>query len=354
MSAGTMRLALRETHAAFGAQAGERRGWEVPLTYGDPGQEYAALRESAAAFDLSWRSRVLVTGGDALDVLRGALAGHPEELEEGRAGRFAMLDEGGNIADLVLVARTGGAAYLVTGEPERREALLRRLEGAVGEEYDARVEDRTATTCSIGLAGPAAAARMAAFVAEALPGRLGAMHCAAFEFHGFRALAIRTSDTGEDGFVLVLAPAVASHLLGTLRSAGVALAGWEALETARVEACIPAWEPDLSPGLSPAEADLDVLLGIDGGREGRMLAAFLLEGPPVPAGTAVRQQDGRQVGEVRSCLAAMGLHATAGLAIIEATVAFPGAELEAGGSRLLVAAKPLYRRRTTEGTAQRW
>lgn len=345
-----MRLALGDTHVAFGARMGARRGWEVPLGYGDLGQEYAALRESVVAFDASWRSRVMVTGGDAVEVLRGALAGHPEDLEEGRAGRFAMLDEAGDLADLVLVARTGGAAYLVSGEPERRGELLRRLGAAVGEGYEVRVEDRTAMTCAVALAGPAAAARTAEFVAEALPGRLAPLHCAAFEFHGFRALAIRTSDTGEDGFVLVLAPVVASHLLGTLRSAGIVLAGWEALESARVEACIPAWEPDLAPGLSPAEADLDVLLGIAGGREGRILAAFLLEGPPVSAGTPVRGSDGRQVGEVRSCVFAMGLNAAAGLAIIEAAAAFPGAELVAGGSRLSVAAKPLYRRRM-EGTA---
>lgn len=353
MSETVMRLALRDAHAAFGAVFGLRRGWEVPLHYGDPAAEYGALRGSAAAFDLSFRSRFMVTGPDAGEVVAAALAGHAGELEEGRAGRFALLDAEGNIADLVLAARTGGAAYLLSGEPERREALGAALAAAVGEGFDVRIDDRTATTCAVGLAGPAAAPAMARHVAEALPGRLGPLHCAAFEFHGFRALAVRASGTGEDGFELVLAPAVASHLLGTLRGAGIALAGWEALETARVEACIPAWAPDLEPGLSPAEADLDVLLGIPGGREGRILAAFLLEGDPVPPGTAVVDGEGRPVGEVRSCLRAGGLKATAGLAIIDAAAAYPGAALRAGGAQLLVAAKPLYRRRT-EGSSQRW
>jgi hypothetical protein len=47
MSGGVMWLALRETHAAFGATLGVRRGWEVPLAYGDPEGEYRALRENA-------------------------------------------------------------------------------------------------------------------------------------------------------------------------------------------------------------------------------------------------------------------------------------------------------------------
>ena len=148
MSDGVMRLALRETHVAFGATLGVRRDWEVPLAYGDAEGEYRALRESAAAFDRSARSRFLVTGPDALDVLRGALAGPVEELEEGRARRFAVLDGEGNIADLVLAARTGGAAYLVSGEPERRGVLGEKLREAIGDGFEVRVDDRTETTCT--------------------------------------------------------------------------------------------------------------------------------------------------------------------------------------------------------------
>ncbi len=352
MSTSAARLPLHPVHVAAGAAFGSLRGFELPLCYGEPEGEYRALRERAAVFERSHRSRVLVTGGDALEVVRGALVGPAGEIEEGRARRLLLLDGSGNIADVVLAARTGSAAYLLSGEPERRAVLLERLRAAVGDAFEVRVEDRTAMTVAIGIAGPAAGEVTARLVAEALPGRLGPLQCAAFEFHGFRALAVRASDTGEDGFELVLAPAVGEHLLGLLGAEGVAFAGAEALETARVEACIPAWEPDLAPGLSPAEADLDVLLGVPGGREGRILAAFLLEGAPVPAGTPVLKE-GRRVGEVRSCVTAWGLKGTAGLAIIDAAAAYPGAALEAAGARLLVAAKPLYRRRS-DGRVQPW
>jgi aminomethyltransferase len=294
----------------------------------------------------------MVTGPDALDVLRGALTGAVDGVDEGRARRVVLLDERGKIADLVLVARVGGVAYLVSGEPERRAVLVERLQASVRPDFEARLDDRTETTCALGVAGPGAAELVARFVAEGLPGRLGPLHCVAFEFHGFRALAVRTSGTGDDGFELVLAPAVASHLLGTLRAGGVALAGHQALEVARVESCIPAWEPDLAPGLSPAEADLDVLLGVPSGSQGRILSAFVLEGPPVRPGTAVTDAAGQTVGEVRSCVAAWGLKVTAGLAIMEAATAFPGAGFAAGGARLQVVAKPLFRRRTKENRQQ--
>jgi glycine cleavage system aminomethyltransferase T len=114
-------LALRDLHAAAGATFANYAGWSLPVSYGlGPPAEHQALRASAVLMDRSHRSRFLVTGTDALDVLNETFAGHVEDLEEGRAMRTARLDGAGQIDDLVLVARTGGIAYLVIGEPSQR------------------------------------------------------------------------------------------------------------------------------------------------------------------------------------------------------------------------------------------
>lgn len=338
-------LALREIHAAMGAVFTTAEGWAVPATYGDADLEYEALRSRAAVFDRSARSRILVTGTDAAELLGKVLAGHPEEIEEGRSRRTVALDADGCIRDLLLVSRTGGIAYFLSGEPGQRAETLQRLREAAPADFDVRIDDRTETTCLIGLAGPDAAQTAATHLSEALPGRLGALHCVAFEFHGFRGMAVRASDTGEDGFELLLAPAVAQHLLETLHTAGIAMAGRSALEAARVEACIPAFDADLAPGLSPAEADLDVLLDIPGGREGRLLSALLLDGEgPIAPGGSIKAQ-GARVGELRSSVRSPALNATAGLGIIEARHAYPGSSLMVAGIPAVVVAKPLYRRR---------
>ncbi|GMV86607.1 MAG: aminomethyltransferase [Dehalococcoidia bacterium] len=339
-------LALRDLHAASGAVFSTVSGWSVPMRYGDATAELAALRQGAAMFDRSSRSRFLVTGTDALEVLKAVFAGPVEELQEGRAMRAVALGPGGTIEDLALIARTGGIAYLVSGEPGRREATLARLRAAIEPNWDATVDDRTETTCLIGLAGPGAANVANEHLNEALPARLQALHCLAFEFHGFRGLAIRTSDTGEDGFEFMLAPAVAQHLVETLRAAGIPLAGQEALDIARVEACIPAFEPDLETGLSPAEAELDALLGIDGGPASRVLSAVLLEGPGVPATGTPLMAGGEPAGELRSCVRSPSLNATIGLGIIDSRHAFPGREILAGADRAVVVAKPFHRRRS--------
>jgi aminomethyltransferase len=338
-------LALREWHAAAGATFDVRTGWTLPMRYGDPSLEYAALRESTVVFDRSHRSRILVAGTDALDVLKSTFAGHLEELHEGRAMRTVALDADGNIRDLVLIARTGGIAYLVSGEAGQRFETFQRLNSAVSPDFDVRVDDRTETTCLLGIAGSAAGQVAIDHLSESLPARLKPMQCFTFEFHGFRALGIRTSDTSEDGFELMLAPAVAQHVLETLRAAGVQPAGHEALDAARIEACLPAFSPDLEPGLSAAEADLDALLEIDGGREGRILSALLVDSDAALMPGTSLAVNGERIGEIRSCVRSPGLNATIALGIIDVRHAFPGRQLDADGVRVTVVAKPFYRKR---------
>jgi aminomethyltransferase len=288
----------------------------------------------------------MVTGTDAVDVLDAVFAGHMRELEEGRAMRSVSIDAEGHIADLVLIARTGGISYLVSGEPSRRTDTRDRLEAAVAADFEARVDDRTETTCLLGIAGPGAAERVSAELSDALPARLQSLQCVAFEAHGFRALAVRTSDTGEDGFELVVAPAVGQHLLDTFAGEGIPVAGWQAQEIARVEACIPAYEPDLASGLTPAEADLDVLLDVPGGRSERTLAAVIIDGDALLApGTPIMAQ-GTAAGELRSCVRSLSLDATIGLAVIKQEAALPGGRLNISGLPLAVVSKPFLRRRS--------
>jgi aminomethyltransferase len=338
-------LALRDVHRAAGATFETRGEWSLPGHYGDPAAEHTAIREAAAILDRSHRSRFMVTGTDAHVVLGRVFAGHVDELEEGRAMRTVALDSRGLISDLVLIGRTGGIAYLVSGEPGQRAGTRSRIEDAADPGFDVRIDDRTETTCQLALTGPSAAEVAREHLSDALPRRLQPLHCLAFELHGFRSLVTRASDTGEDGFEFVLAPAVAQHVIAVLRAAGVPFAGHLAQEVARVETCIPAFAPDIETGLTPAEADLDVLLDVPGGMQARILSAILVDGDPVPSGTALKS-DGLVVGEVRSCLRAFTPAAAVGLAIVDAQHALPGATLDADGIPCTIVAKPFYRRRS--------
>lgn len=341
-------LALRDWHAAHEAILGERRGWSIPLHYGDWVAEHAALRQGVALIDRSNRSRILVSGTDALDVLKASFAGHIEDLEEGRSMRSVVVGDDGTIRDLALIARTGGISYFVMGEPDRRFQTLERMQAAIQPDWDARVDDRTETTCMLGIAGPGAAQAIQQALEESLPDGLQSLHVALFQFHGFRTLGMRTSDTGEDGFELMLAPAVMQHLLDTLLEMGARPIGFEAQEAARIEACIPGFDPDLSPGVSPAEADLDVLLDVPGGSESRILAGLLVDGDEIPdPGTPVNAGN-EAVGTVRSATFSPSLQSVVALALLDARSAIPGESVRIGDTKATIVAKPFLRRRTAQ------
>lgn len=342
---GVNRLALHAVHETLGATFALHGGWRLPETYGDPEDEYARLRSNAVAFDRSDRTRLLVSGTDAGAVLGAVFGAAAGELEEGRAVRAAALDDAGRIADLALVARTGGIAYIVMGEPGRGASTLAMLEAAVGEGYDVVIQDRTATTCLVGIAGPGAADAAARHVNDALPPRLPSMHAAPFEFHGYRALAVRTSALGEDGFEFMVAPPVAEHLLGLLEAGGIGPAGAAAQEIARIEAGVPAFTPDLETGLTPTEAGLGEALGLPPEEPPRLLSALLFEGFATPPVGAPALAEGQVVGELRSCARSFALDAAVGLAILNLDRSQPGTAISVGGERALVAQKPLYRRR---------
>lgn len=340
-------LALEQAHAAAGATFGAVEGWWLPMHYGDPAAEYRALRERAIVADRSHRSRIIVSGTDAAEALKAAFTGHPDELDEGRAMRAVAVGDQGAVTDLVLIARLGGIAYLVSGAASRRRQTLARLQAAAQPPLDVRIDDRTERTCTIVIAGPASAELVGRHLAAPLPSRLPPMHAATFEFHGFRASAVRTSDTGEDGFELMLAPEVARHVLEIL-GPSAALSGHVAIEAARVEGCIPSFVPDLEPGLTPAEADLDALLGIDGGKAERTLAAVIVDADaPLAAGTPVLFGPTPEVvGELRSCVRSFALDETIGLAVLNVQQAYPGTPLRAAsGETIAVTHKPFYRRR---------
>jgi glycine cleavage system aminomethyltransferase T len=111
-----------------------------------------------------------------------------------------------------------------------------------------------------------------------------------------------------------------------------------------VEACIPAFEPALEPGLTPRR--LTSTCCWDPGDQSSILAGAIFDSDtPVAAGTAV-SIDGRPAGQVRSCVRSPGLRATIALAVVDAARALPGTSLDAEGVAGTIVAKPFYRRRT--------
>jgi folate-binding Fe-S cluster repair protein YgfZ len=83
-------LALHEFHQGLNAQFTEVNGMEVVRDYGNEVAEITALHESAGVLDLSFRSRICLTGADRLRFLHGQVTNNVQNLGVG-GGCYAAL-----------------------------------------------------------------------------------------------------------------------------------------------------------------------------------------------------------------------------------------------------------------------
>ena len=90
-------LALHEFHAALRAQFTEVNGMEAVEHYGDWLAEYSALRNSVAVLDLSFRSRLVLTGADRVRLLNGQVTNNVKDLPVGDGCYAALVTNKGRM-----------------------------------------------------------------------------------------------------------------------------------------------------------------------------------------------------------------------------------------------------------------
>ena len=92
-----------EQEKIAGAVFAERFGVELPEHFGDPDEEYAAVREAVGLVDGSFRGLIELTGGDRLRWLNGQVTNDVKDLRAGEGTLAAVLNVKGHIlADLAV------------------------------------------------------------------------------------------------------------------------------------------------------------------------------------------------------------------------------------------------------------
>jgi tRNA-modifying protein YgfZ len=305
---------------------------------GSVSDEYAALRESAALVDLSYRKILRLSGKKAVEMLNAVLTN--QVPEEDRLGVYALLlnPKGRIQADLRVMK--SGEDVLITVEPEGA-AAAKELLGRYAPFYRVGLEDLSDASWGVlGLYGPRA-------------GDL--LETPDLAEHESAVVSLNGADLLAAGVAL---PVGGYDLLGPndaleaarnhLRERGAVAASLDAYETARIEASVPRFGSDITPENFPAEAGIleravSFEKGCYPGQEtvarmhyrghpNRELHRFVVEGtPPVPG--AEIAQSGRQAGWITSVaplpvdgkILALGyLHRNAD----------PRGELESGETRL--------------------
>lgn len=258
-------LALHEFHLGIGAAFSEVGSEEVVAHYSDPLREHAALRTSAGVLDLGFRGRVCLTGNDRARFLHGQVTNDIKQLQAGQGCYAALVTAKGKMeSDLNVYALQD--ELLLDFEPGLVEKISQRLEKYIVAD-DVQVVNVAPLYGLLSVQGPKAKTVVEALgifpelpakafqsvkIADATLGEIYLIQQSRV-FHGDA-----NKGAGFDLFVPVNSlGAVADKLIAAAKSCGGCACGWEALETARIEAGIPRFGADMDETNIPIECGIE-------------------------------------------------------------------------------------------------
>src|SRR5919107_3134663 len=88
---------LFSLHQANGATLAEYDGWSLPRHFGDPQEEYQAIRHSVGLLDLSNRAVLEFSGADRLSYLQGLISNDLRVPSSGEGIYAAFLSQQGKV-----------------------------------------------------------------------------------------------------------------------------------------------------------------------------------------------------------------------------------------------------------------
>jgi folate-binding protein YgfZ len=347
-----MMESLPERLSGDGARLFEYQGAAAARDFADAAAEYRAAREAAALFPLTWRGALRFVGPDRREWLHGQVTNDVRGLADGSWQHAAMLNAQGHMLTWMrlfalpdaLLADLPAAIVASTAETLDRYLIMEKVE----------IEDATGDLRLFSIQGPRAAevVQAAAGVdAAALGPRMLAISEGA---EGTPLITAPATWTGEPGFDLFVATGAAaalwSRLAEAVRGVGGRPAGWDALNTLRVEAGLPWWGHELDPAIVPLEARLErgismtkgcyigqeIIARIDArGRVNNLLGGLRLSGDQLPEPGSRILGEEKPVGRISTAVHSPALGAPIALAFLRREWTEPGraVEVETGGKR---------------------
>lgn len=242
-----MTLALHDIHSEREATFGAVNGLECVESYGRVSEEYAGLLESAALLDLSFRSRLCVTGGDRVDFLHGQVTNNVKALGEGEGCYAALVDHKGKMQSDLNIYRLKDE-LLLDFEPGMSGRVTERLEKFIIAE-DVELIDVAPHYGLLSVQGPLSgeAVKRAGLTAELPSGDRRFVSVTGEELG--EAYLVNRPRVGGAGFDLFVPNGNLERAWEAMNrgveSVGGFPAGWNALEAVRIEAGVPRYGEDM-------------------------------------------------------------------------------------------------------------
>ena len=341
------KTALHASHIALGARMVPFGGWDMPVQYSGLTEEHLAVRTGAGLFDVSHMGEIEIAGTGALEAVQHITSNDAAKLQVGQIQYSALTTPDGTFVDDLLVYRFGPSHFLLVvnaGNIEKDYAwIAARAKDAVPDIATVNSSDRYAL---IAIQGPKAQAILQTLTAIALPA-IKYYWFAHGEIAGVRGTVSRTGYTGEDGFEIMVPPAMAARVWDALlqagKAAGILPCGLGARDTLRLESAMRLYGNDIDDTSTVVEADLGWIVGWNKpaflGRD--VLHAQKAHGvKKVIVGFEMTTEraigrhghhvfhDGHQVGIVTSGTQTPFLKKALGMAYVSPAIATPGTEVE--------------------------
>ena len=336
------------------ADVGEYRGATTAARFGDPQAEFEALRMGCGVYDLGFRAKISLTGGDRVRWLNGMVTNNIRDLAVGQGVYAFLLNPQGHILG-DLNAYNRGESITVDTDCGQAEKTLATFDHYIIMD-DVEVTNLSERLTALGISGPKAREVLAAagfVIPEMQP-----LQIQSVKWQGAECSLVRGEDPGRLSYEIWLEPASVRQLWDALLAAGAAPVGCEAVELHRIVSGIPRYGVDIRERDLPQETEqaraLNFNKGCYVGQEiverirsrgavHRKFTGFVADGAEtIAAGTKVIAGE-KEVGEITSAdsLRFAGREKTVALGYIRREVGVPGREVMIGGAKATVVQLPV-------------
>jgi aminomethyltransferase len=347
------KTALNATHRALKAKMVDFGGWDMPVEYPGAGggliAEHMAVRTAVGLFDVSHMGEIMFRGPGALAALQKITMNDAARLSDGQAQYSALLTPQGTFVDDILVHRMSPNDYLLVVNAGTKDKDYAWIEAQLTGWPGLDIRDLSAHYAQLAVQGPRALETLA---------KLTHIDLAAIKNYWFtwgtvagvaHTLIARTGYTGEDGFEIYI-PAdepVAAEVWNALLAAGAEFGirpcGLGARNTLRLEAGMSLYGHEISEEINVFEAGLARWLKLDkgdfigrdalaaiqaGGPKRKLIGLEMVERGIARDGYFVQSLDGSRIGTITSGSPAPFLKTNIALALVSASAAESGADVQ--------------------------
>lgn len=265
----TRKTPLYDWHVSHGAKMVPFAGFAMPVAYAGTLAEHQAVREKCGLFDISHMGEIYVEGPQALDFVQWVTSNDANRLQDHQAQYSLLMHSEGYAIDDLLVYRLATECFLLCVNAANIENdwqwLQKQSERA--EFSQVKLNNASEQTAMYALQGPSSFQVMKAldFDLETLP-RFSTMET---KIAGVSVLLSRTGYTGEEGCEFFCdsqnALALWEALFEAAEPYGGVPVGLGARDTLRLEMGYVLYGHELSPTISPWEANLAWVIRMDKG-----------------------------------------------------------------------------------------